>query len=414
MSTLASQYRHLSAADADVLLHFAALPATVIDADLIAAVCQMPWRDADHRLNQLLVLDVLEDATDPRGSAPTLCRIPPGIRPLLRQRAVAELGETSRTQALRRLCDWYLLAASAAERALNPDRPRLTTRPTTQQRDVLPVPLCAAGDVVTAQQWLHIHREGLLAAVHVARARQWHTLTWQLTDALWPLLSRWCATREWTEIERLGQAAAQQCGSAAGQRRLLNSGARALYEDGRPEEALDWYGRALGSARRDDDPYEVLQALTGLGEGHRLAGRPEKAKLFLLEVSEIHKRQRNSVEVALAYVALGDVDICLGHHQNASAFLGTALTDLIVSGEMYRVAQAKTVMARAQMHLDRAPTAHDLLVQALEELDFVPEDPWTVYGRQLLADLDHLHAGSAREAGASPAPAVLVPALEPW
>jgi hypothetical protein len=268
--------------------------------------------------------------------------------------------------------------------------------------------MAIAQDRPAAHTWLRTHRDGLLAAVRVARARQLHTLAWQLTDTLWPLLTGWCTVQDWVAIERLGLAAAKQSGNAAAQRRLLNSGAQALQAAGQSEESLHWYTRALECARRDLDGYEVTQALTGLAEGYRLTGHPDQAQPVLLELLQLHQQHASTAAATRVQIALGDVELALGHPKNAAAFLTTALAGL-GTDEVLDTAHLRAVLARAALLLGQPQQARDLVGQVLEHLGDSSTDPWTVYCRQTLAHLDQVGTPAP-----SPAPVVLLSDLQPW
>jgi DNA-binding SARP family transcriptional activator/tetratricopeptide (TPR) repeat protein len=176
-------------------------------------------------------------------------------------RASHELPRDARTAALRRVADFYLHSAYAADRRLAPHRPPIDLGQPAVGSTARQFP-----DAAAAVAWFDAEHPGLLAAQRLAVTRGWPAFTWQLA---WTLntFHLWRGdVRDWVATWQAGLTAAEQLAQPATQsliRRLLGD---ACAFAGRYAEALDHLGHAIILAQRAGD-------VPSQGHGHRLLAR---------------------------------------------------------------------------------------------------------------------------------------------
>jgi tetratricopeptide (TPR) repeat protein/transcriptional regulator with XRE-family HTH domain len=132
------------------------------------------------------------------------------VRLYAAERAGLDLTEDTRCAALRRVADYYLHTAYAADRLLAPHRPPVELAP--------PAAGCTPGqpaDAPAALAWFDQEHSTLLAAHRLAIAHGWHAVTWQLAWALNTHHLRRGYRSERVAAWQAGLAAAEKLGEPA-------------------------------------------------------------------------------------------------------------------------------------------------------------------------------------------------------
>jgi len=134
-----------------------------------------------------------------------------------REQAEAEETHGDRESALRRMFEWYVDTADAAERLLIPGRRRLPYEPTDQWN--APAFLSRG----KAMDWFEAERANLVAAIDPAAGRGFHDIAWQLADASWSFLYLRSYWPDWRDMHRTGLASARTAGNRQAEAWMLSS-----------------------------------------------------------------------------------------------------------------------------------------------------------------------------------------------
>lgn len=199
------------------------------------------------------------------------------------RRHAAETAETvparSRTAALRRIVDFCLHTAHAADRLLNPHTPLVRLGPPAPGTQAHPLP-----DVPTALAWLDGEHPTLLAAQRIAAAHGWHAVVWQLAWTLTTYHQRRGLRHEAFAVWRAALDAAEHLPDPTARIRARRLFGHSCSRLNRHDTAVDHLQRALTEAEQHDDRVEAAhthQVLTRVlgsrGEHRRALGHAEQA-----------------------------------------------------------------------------------------------------------------------------------------
>lgn len=350
---------------------------TEFGADVVAAACALPGDRAERLLDELVDVNLVEEL------GPDRYRFHDLIRLHAAQRAAEEEPPEAREAALRRVLDWYLATATAARAVLSPTHRHL-------RRDYAyrPADLRAFPDDGAALTWLDHERLHLMAAVRIAAEHGWDATAWQLVDSMQPLFLRLRPYDLWIEAHRIGLAAADRAGHEQGVSRMLTTGGSGLYNAGRYDEAIEWFTRALHGARRDGDRRAEAQALHGLGQSHRLAGRLERASALFREALGLREAIGYGRGAALSRLCLGDIALASGRPRDAVALLTRARAELLAVPDPYDAARALAHLGRAHAApgiTDFAAAEHHLR-GALDEFALTGSVHWQARVLEMLGE----------------------------
>jgi tetratricopeptide (TPR) repeat protein len=265
------------------------------------------------------------------------------LRLYAREQAETDDTDQDREEARRRMLEWYLHTADAAERHLAPWRRRLT-----YQRAVgWPEPIFAGREEALA--WFEVELPALVPAVDEAAKYGFHPTAWLLPDALWSFFSLRSYYADWQRTIRIGLAAARKVRNRQAEAWTMTSLAhtqRELFKT--DEELLDLYRRSLAIFREVGDPQGEARALHGLGGTYLHIGRLQEAIACQERVLAISQRTNDLYreEVALrhlgwTYRVLRRFDEAIDCHQRSLAIsgeLGNRLGEgsgLYALGEVY-------------------------------------------------------------------------------
>jgi tetratricopeptide (TPR) repeat protein len=399
-AALQESYRLLPAETAAGYRRVGLAPVPVLTPPVAAAACGIEVAAADRLLDELVEANLLEDiGPDPRTG---LSRFRFHDLVHAHARELAEETETAEgiDRAVRRVVDYHLAVATAAEALLTPSH-------RTQRRDYAEPPLPPPfTDAAGALRWLDAERSQLMTVLRTAEQRHWNAVVWQLADALWPLFLRLRPYDLWIEAHQAGVAAARRAGDRNGISRMLTSGGTGLRAAGRLEEALSWFRQALDAAREEVTRLtategagsgqrelslarkQEAQALHGLGQTHRLAGRLEDARAHFVQALLLREEIGYRRGTALTRLSLGDTALAAGRPDEAIPYLDRARTDLLAEGDRYDAARALAFLGRAHARRDgaRQETAESRLRQALAEFEETGSLHWQARVQEMLGE----------------------------
>ncbi|HEY4018300.1 MAG TPA: tetratricopeptide repeat protein [Pseudonocardiaceae bacterium] len=221
------------------------------------------------------------------------------LRVYAAERATEEEPEAERTLAVRRMLDWYLAAAYAANHVLAPQRhdPVLPA----SEFD-LPAPGFANYD--EALSWCEREMPNLVAATHTAVDAGRYAVAWQLPVGCWNYLylrKRWSS---WISAHEAGLVGARAGGDKFGEAWVMNNLAHAHRELRHFHEAGELLDRTLAIRVEIDDPVGEAWTLAAFGLlATDLGDHGEAAKRFqqaLAIRADIALRYQDDAEIAVA------------------------------------------------------------------------------------------------------------------
>lgn len=349
------------------------------------------------------LLEALVDAT-------LLKHIDPGryafhdhqVRQDAEDRARREEGTGQREMVLRRVMDWCLDRATAAEALLTPQH-RFMSR-----NYVYPPAAPASFDTDDgALGWLAEHQDTLMDVLRAAEQAAWDVACWQLVDAMWPLWLRLRPLDAWTEAHEIGAEAARRCGDREAEMWMLISGGKGLRMAGRLETAEGWLNTALDLAQQQRTIEGEAQALSALGSCRMAAGRWGDAGDFYGRARDLRQilvaRQniaRHRRQLALTDIRLGEVGAAQGEWPTAIAAFQCAYEALDAVGDRYDAARARARLGHTLTISDsdsRAGEQH--LAAAVEAFREAGSLYWEGLALEMLGDAALRCADTARARG---------------
>ncbi|MET8881147.1 NB-ARC domain-containing protein [Streptomyces rubiginosohelvolus] len=364
------------------------LPVRTFDADTAAVAAEEEPERAEALLDELIEANLVEEV----GS--DSCRLHDLVRAHAAERAAAAEPARTRNDTVRRVAEWYLWAATEAEK-------RLTPQQFTLDRTYLhgpPGPPAPFLSDTGALAWLDRQRLNLMAVIHHAVDRGWDDLCWQLVDAAWPLFLRLRHYDLWIEAHGIGLAAARRAGRPAAVRQMLNSGAIGLSAAGRTGEAVAWYEASARAAREAGDFRDEGQALLGLGACSREAGRLEEADIFLHRAIEVWEGCGYARGGALARIVLGELALAepgpAGPHRAVELFTHARDTMAAVP-DVHDAARAQAFLGRASVRAGDYALGTARLTEALAAFDASGAAHWQARSLEMLAESAAEHGEGA-------------------
>ncbi|NBE55580.1 ATP-binding protein [Streptomyces boluensis] len=382
-------------------------PVGVLDAPVAAAVCAVPPEAAERLLDDLAEVSLLDELGGTAHSGPVRYRFHDLVRAHARRLAGTEDPPEERDAAAARVLDHYLATATAAEQILTPSHRTLRRDYSGPVRQQPPF-----DDEQGAIQWLDTERGRLMAVLRFAAGSGADDAAWQLADAMWPLFLRLRPYELWLEAHEIGLAAARRTGDRAGERRMLTSGGTGLRNTGRYDEALRWFEEALRAAREDSAEAagdstgtaedstgtagdaaararhrrDEAQALHGLGQTSRLAGRLPEAERYFREALALRADIGYHRGVALSRLCLGDVALAAGQPEQAVGHLERAHGELLAEQDRYDAARALALLGRAYARTGRHAEADRQLLAALDEFTATGSVHWQAHVLEMLGE----------------------------
>lgn len=313
-----------------------------------------------------------------------------------------------RERCLLAMAEWYLHAARTAYRVMVPARRQLPYRYRTDAHRVA-VP-DQAGDPAAALEFLEQERLCLVGSIGWAVEHREGELAWQMADALWPVYLLHKHYTEWWEVDRLAWSAARLWGNPTAEISSLKRWSRACVELGRidearsriqqaldlaqavgdrrrvasmhkamgsllldidqPEQAIDWFSRALPTYRDLGKYRSAALTQLNLGVAMTLTDRADEAISLLDEAVAAFAAlpQPDDYNGARALIARGRALVRAGQPARARQELQAALAVMTRLGSAFEQAQAHLGLAELAMHTADPSTARREYEQALDLL----------------------------------------------
>ncbi|MFJ8441747.1 ATP-binding protein [Kitasatospora griseola] len=206
------------------------------------------------------LLDTLVGAHLVEQTAPDRYQFHDLLRAYATDQAQQEESPAQREAALRRVLDWYLHTADAAQQWLSPAEARLPLDPPTDGVQ----PLIFA-DYNAAADWAERDRANLLHSVRTAAAAGLDRPTWQLAAALWNAPAPSAPGADWIPAGHLGLAAAVRLPDRVAKALLLTDLGMSCTRVNRLDDAEAHHRDALALFRELGDRGNEAHALNLLG-----------------------------------------------------------------------------------------------------------------------------------------------------
>jgi tetratricopeptide (TPR) repeat protein len=310
-----ASYRHLDPAAARAFRLIGLHPGADIDVNGAAALIGEPLTQTSLLLDQLAKACLIHQRGPGRW----------GMEDLPRADAV-ELagqhdGEIGKRNALTRLFDWYLAAATAAVLTAFPSDGRFHLRAAA----ATPGHASALRGPGAARAWLDSERANLVAVAGYACGRGWRDHSIDLATVLFRYLE---SCNHYQEAETLctwARGAAGQVGDQAAEARALTDLGLICWHQGRYGRAADHLEQAARLFGLTGTRTGQAYALGNLGLAVMRLGRCEDAACHLERALSLFCQAGDHGGEAWALVNLGDVHVHLCHYRLAAGNLNKAL-----------------------------------------------------------------------------------------
>ncbi|UCM88298.1 regulator [Streptomyces marincola] len=306
----------------------------------------------------------------------------------LHARGCAEREEDSEELAAagRRVMDFYLATATAAEAILDPHHRTLA-------RDHGPGPVVVeefAGSEAAALAWLEAELGNLLAMQRAAREAGLPGVVWQLADALRPFFLR----RKHVDARRAAYAdgldAARADRATEAEFRMLVSAGLGDLDTGDAGRALDLFERAARLCAETGDALGAARTLNYRGLALVRLGRLTEAARCFADAAAEYPRLGDARAGGLARLNLADVALARDRPAEAVDHAVAARATLAAERDAYNAARALVLLGRARLAAGRAAAAEAALDEAHTALRAMAADHEVARVLEALADLaDH-------------------------
>jgi tetratricopeptide (TPR) repeat protein len=295
------------------------------------------------------------------------------IRVHARERAATD-PEAEQEAAIRRMAEWYLRAALAANAAVLPARRQLAYEfPAT-------APAVPAGldNYDHALAWLERSRRAMGALVRLAAERGWAGLTHQLADALQPLFILHKHYADAVATGEIAVSVALADGDAEAEVNMRKRLARTYSLLGEFDRAAQHITAMLATTRATGDRRGEASALKSRALLLTRSGRPEAAVDLLRQTLAMLAELDLTYDQGLTLINLGDVLLTLGRFAEAIGELESALPLLSAPArtDRYNATRAAIRLGQAHLGAGHLATARALLTDAvatMTELDSAVE-----------------------------------------
>lgn len=358
MPALDGSYQILEPEHARLYRALGRCPVLWYDTAMVAAVLACDVEQAETRVEALVDAHLLEDLEDDRYRFHDLVRLHAAHRA-----EAEEETEPQGDEALGRLLDFYLAAATAAEELMTPSH-RVLAR-TYRFEPVAPVPFHGEAE---ASAWLDRQRPNLMAVLRFCARRSLHRAVWQLADAMWPLFLRQRYTEDRLEAQSLAAEAAHADGDAAAEGYLLISLSATRSANGDHAAAAESCDRAIEIYLRLAEPRGLAQAYNNRAKINLLTQEWDAAEALFHRALELRESIGYRRGVALTYQGLGRVAAARDDLELAESFLLRSQEGLHREGDRYDAAWSLALRAHVIARLGEPERALGLLDEAQEEM----------------------------------------------
>jgi tetratricopeptide (TPR) repeat protein len=321
---------------------------------LAAAAVGEAVDDVEDLLDTLVDSNLLIEVGDRRFRFHDLLRLH------AQQLADWEESPADRSEAVRRMVEYYLDTLVSADLVLHPHRRRLGPR---YERDLSGGPFADDRD---ALRWLETERANLNWSLSSAQAHGWDDLVWEFCEALWGFFLHSRHYDHWIRVHASGIAAAHRCGSPLVEARLRSQLGFAYAKLHRYDDAITENRQALSLAEAVGDDRTIATALSQLG-------RAAKGKRDLPAALDYYARARDLQDavgerrgVALCRRRIGQVLVELGRYGEATDELRAAAATMSELSDRTQYARTLMFLGTTAIQAGQPEQAAGPLTEALE------------------------------------------------
>ncbi|MGH3770469.1 MAG: ATP-binding protein [Pseudonocardiaceae bacterium] len=338
----------------------------------IGAVCALA-RISVRRTRQLL--DGLVAAHMLEQTAPDRYEFHDLLRAYAIDQARVEESHESRIEALRRVLDWYLYTADAAQIWIMPARDRV---PLDVQRDS--VSHLSFSDYDHAVDWAEREHSNFMPAVRAALEAGFDRYTWQLSLVLWSAKAPSAVATDWLAIGQIGLHAAHRLGERAGEAALLRSLGFTYVKTNQMTESLEGHKEALAIWRELGDQQGEAASLNAIGMAYLRWRRLGAAETHFKQARAVFQKIGSAHWEAVVLVNLATVRYQAGRLIEAADDIRQAQIYHRENGNKRNIGNALHLLSG--IHLDRGElhealaAAHEAHELALDLRSHVLEGYW--------------------------------------
>jgi tetratricopeptide (TPR) repeat protein len=349
-------YRELPAPAARCYRALGLHPGAEFGTPVVAAALGVSEEEAAQLLDTLLQASLLSEIAEDRYRLHDLVRLH------ARQHADAD---PDRDTVTRRIVEWHLAGALAADRLLTPYRHR--------DRDIAftmvgPDAVFLAGRD-EALSWLESERSNLVATIQHT-ASNLPLLAWQITDSMWPLFHYRRHHHDRMRVDRIAVQCAQSLHDRGREARMLRRLAFAHFDIAQLDQAGELFARSQSLCEELGDRYGVASGVEGLGTVALAQRRYSDAATYFSQQLRLCQELGEQRRCGLALLNLGVVCNETAQHQQAMSHLSRASAVFAELGDAapYNEARTRIELGRALGHLGIDRSAEQELTQALADM----------------------------------------------
>lgn len=386
-TTFDLSYRTLASPTAIFYRRLASHPGRDFGPELTASLSDGSAVRARELLEELVEANMVEEFREDRYRFHDLLRLH------AREKAETDDDPGERELAVRRMVEWYLAAASAADLIVTPHRRRLRYDFVAEPGEL---PEFTSRD--HALTWLEHERANLIAAGRMALERGWAGLAWHLSDVMWPLLLHHKHYQDRLEIDERGVVAARLWGNRFAEADMLKRLGRVCTTLGRFDEAERHLLASIERASSIDDSRGAADAGEGLALLYLDQNRTEEALAEFEGLARTNRELGADRNLGLTMINLGDVLSRLGRTADAMASLREAegLFDHLAEPDPYNRARVSVTTAQVHLRADQFEPAENTAARALETMTALGSHQGRAQAHEVLAEVAHRRGDTAR------------------
>lgn len=325
-----------------------------ISAEAAAALSGTDSADARRQFALLTGAHLLEESSRDRFRLHDLLRV------YAAELASALEPPQERSAAIERLLSWYIHAADAADRVLDPGRPRVPIDP--PPADVTPP---AFADYDEALGWCDRESANLVAAVRHAASTGHDAIAWQLPAVLFGYFYLRKPWGQWITTHELGLASARRLGDEFADAVLTTGLGIAHLDLQRSDDAIALFHRALPYWRMIGFGQAEGVCLNALGAAHRESGRYAEALTFLRPALPIWREAGDRWGEGITLQNLGETYQGLGRYDLAIEHLEESRTVQREAGDRHGLAGISHDLGQVYYDLGRVEASVEQFREAL-------------------------------------------------
>jgi tetratricopeptide (TPR) repeat protein len=241
-----------------------------------AALSGMPHGRTRQLLDDLVGAHLLEQ------TAPDRYQFHDLLRAYAADQARQETPPGEGDLALRRVLDWYLHTADAAQSWIEPEEERLPLSP--PEPGVQPLAFTGYDEAV---DWAERECGNVLRTVGAAASAAWERRAWQLAAVAWNALPPSAALGDWIDAGRTGLASAERAGDSKARAFLSLCLGMAYRSANELDQALGFLDTALDLSRTLGNVRDEADALNLIGLIHLRARRLDRAAGLFREAADL-------------------------------------------------------------------------------------------------------------------------------